>query len=201
MSVKPSEEEEKYARAEDQRRIAQMRGEIQTDQATRDMWLAVAKAVGSENVDVGRRMAGLGFDADTARILFFVPLVEVAWADGKIGYEESYRLVDVVRKKGVRATSAAYDFLSKITLNRPSEAFFEGCHAVIKDLLSQMPASQRDQEVNTLADLCVQVAKASRGFFGFGAEVSPEERTVIQEIVSELGLDQSASAKHLLKTL
>lgn len=198
---KPSEEEEKYFKAEDQRQLAALRGEIQADEATQAQWLEVAKSVGSESVDIGRRLTALGFNVETSRILFFVPLIEVAWADGKIGYEESYKLVDVVRQKGIRATSTAYDFLSKLTLNRPSEAFFEGCHEIIRDLLAQMPATQRDQEINTLADLCTVVAKASKGFFGFGADVSKEERAVVQDIINDLGLDQSSKAAQLLKNL
>lgn len=199
MPVKPSEEEEKYARAEDARHIAEMKGDFQASEAQKAAWLDIAKAVGSDDVAIGKQMAELGYNAETARILFFVPLIEVAWADGKIGYEESYRLVDVVRKKGVRATSGAYDFLSQLTLNRPSEAFFDGSNDVIRQVLAKMPDSQRDQEVSTLADLCLQVARASRGFFGFGADVSPEERDVIHEIVNTLGLDKSERASKILK--
>jgi len=70
------------------------------------------------DLEVGRRLIELGFNTDTARILFFIPLIEVAWADGKIGYEESYRIVDVVRHRGIRATSAAYDFLSQLTIHQ-----------------------------------------------------------------------------------
>jgi len=118
MTEKPSEEEEKYFRAEDQRRIAEMRGELTADEATKAEWRTVAEAVGAQDLEVGRRLIELGFNTDTARILFFIPLIEVAWADGKIGYEESYRIVDVVRHRGIRATSAAYDFLSQLTIHQ-----------------------------------------------------------------------------------
>jgi hypothetical protein len=201
MSVKPSEEEEKYFKTEDQRRIAEMRGEIQADEATKQTWLSIARGVGSEDLAVGRQLSDLGFNAETAKILFFVPLIEVAWADGKIGYEESYKLVDMVRQRGMRATSEAFDFLSKLTLNRPDAAFFDGANQVIRQVLSSMPGTQRDAEINNLADLCVQVATASRGFFGFGAAVSKEERDAIQDIIRDLGLENSSKASELLKSI
>jgi hypothetical protein len=201
MPVKPSEEEEKFIRLEEERLLKGMKHGTEVEASIRLRWTEIAKGVGSEDPSIGQRLEKLGFNADSVRILFYIPLIEVAWSDGKIGYEESYKIVDVVRKRGVRATSEAFDFLSHLTLQRPDAAFFHGCNEVIRELLGKMQAGEREQSIQTLSDLCVQVARASRGFFGLGSDVSREEREVIQEIVTELGLDQSPQTQKIIKGL
>ncbi len=201
MPVKPSEEEEKHFHRENERLLANMRGEVLADKETRERWARIAQAVGSQDLSIGHRLEDLGFDAETAGVLFLCPLVEVAWADGKVGYEEAYKLVDELRRRGMRATSAAYDFLSKLTLQRPSEEFFDGCNLVIQDLLKEMSGEEREEKITTLTQLCEEIASASRGFFGFGPKVSKEERDAIAEIIQELDLEHSPKAAELLSKL
>lgn len=201
MGFKPSEEEEKYIRQEEARKLTELRGQIVADEATLERWKALAETVGSSELGVGRRLEELGFDAETSRVLFFMPLVEVAWSDGKIGYEESYKLVDELRKRGIRATSNAYEFLNKVTLKRPSVQFFDGCNELIRSLLAELPADKRDAEITDMTQLISLVAHASRGFFGFGSEVSKEERAAVENILSELGLQHSSKAAELLRDL
>ena len=195
------EEEQKQFHQEEERLLAKMRGEDQASKEQRERWAQISAAVGSEDLTVGHRLEDLGFDKDTAAVLMFTPLVEVAWADGKVGYEESYKIVDEVRSRGIKATSAAYEFLSKITLQRPAPEFFDGCNAVIRDLLAEMSGDNREKQIGTLAELCAEVARASRGFFGFGPAVSPEERDAIGDIIKELDLEQSDKAVEILKKL
>lgn len=201
MGFKPSEEEEKYVRQEEARKLTELRGQIIADDATMARWKTLAESVGGEDLGVGRRLEELGFDAETARVLFFMPLVELAWSDGKIGYEESYKLVDELRKRGIRATSSAYEFLNRVTLSRPSVQFFDGCNELLRVLLANLPAEQRDAQVADLTGLMSLVAHASRGFFGFGSEVSKEERAAVANIVEELGLQHSSKAAELLRNL
>lgn len=201
MPVKPSEEEEKHFHEHNQRLIANMKGEELADRETRERWAQISAAVGTEDLTIGHRLEDLGFTAETVPVLFFCPLVEVAWADGKVGYEESYKIVDELRKKGIRATSAAYEFLSKITLTRPTDQFFDGCNLVIKELLSEMAGDDREKQITSLAELCAEVAGASRGFFGFGPKVSDDERDVIQDIIAALDLETSPKAVEILKKL
>jgi len=201
MPVKPSEEEEKYVRAEEARKLKKLKGEAMVAKESSAQGAEIAKAVGSSNPEIGAKLMALGFEPETAKVLYFVPLIEVAWADGKIGYEESVKVVDRARKSGIRATTAAYDFLSNLTLNRPEAAWFDGCTEVIGLLLAEMPSEKREAEIVSLSDLMVEVARASAGFFGFGADVSEEERVAIKGIVQELGLENSARSVEILKKL
>ncbi len=201
MPVKPSEPEERHFQKENERLLANLRGEVLADKETRERWARIAAAVGSKDLSLGHRLEDLGFTEETAGVLFLCPLVEVAWADGKVGYEEAYQLVEELRKRGMRATGPAYDFLSKITLERPSDEFFDGCNLVIRELLNELPEEEREQKATNLAELCAQIAEASRGFFGFGPKVTKEEREALADIVQELGLDASPTTKEILKKL
>jgi hypothetical protein len=196
---KPSEEEEKYFHQEELRQLEDLRGEIHADEDTKKRWAEIAEAVGSKELAIGRALEQLGFNAQTAPVLYFMPLLEVAWADGKLSYEESTKIVEMARMKGIRATSEAFELLSSLSLRRPSDQFFSGTNQVIRALLQALPAEEREGEINSLAQLAILVAKASRGFFGFGKAVTDDERVAIEQMVKELGLQDSSKTHELLQ--
>lgn len=201
MSTTPRSEEEKYFHDEDVRKLAELRGEADAEKKEKERWKAIADAVGSKDLQVGKTLDSLGFSPDSARVLFFIPLIEVAWADGKIGYEESYKIIDQARRSGIRATTEAFEFLSSLTLRKPEDRFFEECNGIIRKILAERPAGERESKVVSLTQLVIEVARASRGFFGFGKDITDDEKVAIEDIVADLGLEESPRVKEMLEKL
>lgn len=181
-----SDEEEKYFAEQDRRLRLGIKADIQRSQAQLEQALAVAKVVGSDDPDIGDALTELGFSVETARVLFYVPLLQVAWADGKMGFDESSLILDSARAQGLSATSPAYARLDELTRTRPSEGFFTGAIRVCRELVGKGAGFD---SASTL-DLMNKVAGAQGGFLGFGNKVSDEEKAAIDKLVRELNLSR-----------
>jgi hypothetical protein len=152
--------------------------------------IAAVTKIGDE--DVLQDLLELGFDRDTANLLHIVPLVEIAWAEGKVTERERDLILELARARGVATDTPAYRKLSEWLSVRPGEAFFARTLDAIARVLAALPADQRDATTGDLVSQCKRVAEASGGFLGVGSKISPEEAEVLEKVVSEL---QSGSSR------
>lgn len=184
---KPSEAEEEFFALENVRLRLGLKADYEHQQEEIDRFAAIAKAVGSEDICVGEALADLGFEADTAGILPLIPLVEVAWSNGKMGFDEARLILDTARGRGMSATTAAYKKLSELTDAQPNDTFFAACNKVFAELLAKMGHGADVTKHNTLT-LMTKVAEAQGGFFGLTSAIDGDEQAEIDRLVKELGL-------------
>jgi tellurite resistance protein len=142
----------------------------------------IADSVRTEDMDVAERIQKLGFDDQTARIFDLLPLVHVAWADGKIQKQERASILRVVEARGITKGSAAMVMMESLLEKQPSQTYLDETLAVLHDLLGG-----NKRRVEVMVDLCVAVAEAAGGFLGFGNPVDPDERKLLDHIAGELG--------------
>lgn len=181
MSTK---EEEKYFQQIEAERHEQKRRERELE-ALRQQERTEIKSSLHTSEDIAQEALELGFDADTARVLPLLPLIQVAWVDGKVTSPEEKSVLELAQSRGVEPNTPAYNFLRRLLLEQPSDVFFERVTNVILHMVEEDPTSWVTQ---TLPDLCLAVAKASGGFFGLFDSVSDEERLLIQELAHALEL-------------
>ena len=80
-----NEEEELYFRENDARKREALRKKMASEAAALEERRAVAESTGADtDISILDRILALGFNGDSARIFDLMPLVHVAWADGKI---------------------------------------------------------------------------------------------------------------------
>ena len=77
------DEEEKYFQAESAEKKEKLRRRRQLEAVRQKEREGIAAALNTSEACAEEAM-NLGFDADTARLLPLVPLIQVAWADGKV---------------------------------------------------------------------------------------------------------------------
>jgi tellurite resistance protein len=142
----------------------------------------IAERLRTSDLSVAERVKALGFDGETARIFDLVPMVHVAWADGKIQKGERESIMAVIDARGIRPGSAAFQMMDSLLAQPPPAAFLEETLAVLRELLG---ADLRRTEA--LVDLCYAVADAAGGFLGFGSTIDPRERELLHRISHELG--------------
>lgn len=184
---KPTDHEEEYFAKEDLRLRLGLKKTLKHDQAQVDLFNAIAKKVGCTTVESGEALHLLGFTADNVEILPLIPMLEIAWADDKMSFDESTLILDTARSRGLSSTSAAYAKLKELTESRPDNEFFEGCNRLFKEMLSQH-GEEADKERLDVRTLMTQVANVSGGFFGLTSSVSDEEEKLISELITKLGL-------------
>jgi hypothetical protein len=179
-------EEAEHFRREDAKLIEKMRararvGEIAT---------ALAAKLRVDDAELLRRVAALGLDQETGPAILVAPLVQVAWAGGKVSDAERRTVLELAAARGVTPGTPVYDKLVAWLAQRPSDELFETAMEVMRVGLAILPEQERDQHIKGIVDGCRSVAEASGGglawLLGMGDAVAPDESRVLDEITHKL---------------
>jgi uncharacterized tellurite resistance protein B-like protein len=163
-------------------RRAALRAQIDEASARLANREAIARAVGSSELTLLDRIEQLGFTGDSARVLDLLPLIHVAWADGKTDQRERATILTIVDQRGIAKDSDAALLIESLLEERPSETFLSESFALVRDL-----AAKQGNDGQRLVDLCIDIGEASGGLFGFGERVSDAEYALIQRIADAFG--------------
>ncbi len=190
MSNETNKEEERYFLQIQQERREQQRRERELAALRAQEREGIARALNTTEA-VAEEALELGFDADTARLLPLIPLIQVAWADGSVSTAEERAVLELAHERGLEPATPAYNFLTRLLQEQPSALFFERATAVILEIVSLDRSSWMSR---SLPDLCKAVAQASGGFFGLGNKVSDEEQALIDDLAQRLNLHNSSAS-------
>ena len=149
--------EEAYFRNEDAKLLDKLRQMAHLDEIA----LALGERLQVDNPDLLIRVRDAGVSLDTAAALFLAPLVQVAWAGGKVGKPEHRAVLRLAGERGIDPASPAYAQLEEWLKERPSDALFETAVDVLKHGFSVLPAAEREERIRRLLDACQEVAEAS----------------------------------------
>ena len=148
----------------------------------------IAGAVGTEDGGILDRIEQLGFTGDSARVLDLLPLIHVAWADGRVQRAERAAVLAVLVERGIPKDSDAWVLIETLLEKRPSETFLAESLSLVRDL-----AERKGESGQEVVELCARVAEASGGLLGFGKSVSAVEQSLISKVAGALG--EAAQAK------
>ncbi|PYM24330.1 MAG: hypothetical protein DMD78_09185 [Candidatus Rokuibacteriota bacterium] len=126
--------ENEFFRREDQRLIARL-AELKAAVANRE---ALAKASGISNPAVLDKLLELGIRAETVAALSLVPLVEVAWADGKLDPKERQAILDHLPNAGIAAGSTAHGLLQAWLERPPDRKLLDAWTQLVKGISAQV---------------------------------------------------------------
>ena len=179
-------EEADYFRKQDAKLLEKMRerarlGEIAT---------ALAAKLRIDDAELLRRVGELGLTQDTGAAILLAPLVQVAWAEGKVSEAERDVVLELAASRGVEPGTPVHGKLLEWLRKRPSDAVFDTAMEVMKIGFSVLPPAERDESIQGLVDGCRRVAQASGGglsrLIGIGDGVSDDESAVLDAITTKL---------------
>jgi hypothetical protein len=145
----------------------------------------MAQELGVTDAEIIAALMELGYERDTVRLLHFVPLVQLAWAEGKITPSERELILEAIRTRGVTEDNPAYAQFTSWLDTRPPEEFFDRTLRVIAALINQLPAEDSANRKRELLEYASKIAEASGGmlsFVGLSSKVSDQERAVLERI-------------------
>lgn len=152
--------------------------------AEEDRRKGLAAASGIDQEAVLDHFIELDLSAETVAALTLMPLVQVAWADGKIDEEERVAVLSAALQNGIEVDGPAYALLDHWLTTRPSatmvEAWREYASALSSQIAPELAAELRDQSLR----MARTVAEAAGGFLGLGNKVSSSEEKVLKEVES-----------------
>jgi len=131
-----------------------------------------------------------------------LPLVYVAWADGKMEDVEIEKIDEIARTRFF-FTKSAVDILDGWLKSRPSQEYFdEGLQDLF--LLAQTEEGEpliHPEELYDLLHHASAIARASGKALDAKSAVVPEEEEALLALAKVLGIDSGISWRHLLDEL
>ncbi len=136
----------------------------------------------------------IGVDRDTIRALPLLPLVQVAWADGRIQDAERGLIREVAVRYGLNQAEAG--LLESWLAKQPEEADFLLARRVLLVLWSRdREKGNAPESLDGVIRMCMCVARVAGGLFGLAFTMDPRERELIGEISRSLQLGPTLTAE------
>jgi hypothetical protein len=176
--------EEEFFRKSDAKLIEKMREKARLDEVVGEL----AKVLQVENPDLLRRVMDLGVNMSTGPAFLLAPLVQVAWAEGKVTDKERETVLRLAASRGVEKGSPAEVQLLAWLEKRPSDTVFATAIEVIKAGISHLTPKEREERVQEYVNAGRQVSESSGGIAKAlgGSGVSSEEQSVLDVVTKAL---------------
>jgi hypothetical protein len=176
-----------YFRKQDEKLLAKMRERA----ALQEIATALADKLRVDDTQLLRGVVELGLTSETGAAILLAPLVQVAWAGGKVTPAEREVVLDVARSRGVLPGTPSYLQIEAWLRERPSDPLFEMAMEVMKVAASVLPAGEREERIREVVGACRRVAEASGGGLAkllgvSSAAVSKDEAAVLEAITAKL---------------
>lgn len=113
-----------------------------------------------------------------------LPLIQVAWADGKMQKAEREAILNAAEQSGIAKGSAALEVLESWLDEAPSDELYATWKEYAGSLKETLDPAQVTNLKNRILGRAREVAEAAGGFLGFGNKVSDEEAAVLEELAA-----------------
>lgn len=173
--------EANYFRQQDADLIKKLREKADLDEIA----LALRDKLQVDNPQLLQKARDVGVTTDNVAAFFLAPLVQVAWAEGKVHRAEHDTVLKLARRRGVSPESPAYAHLEEWLRTRPSDAFFDTAVEVLKYSFAVLPPAEQEERTLSIVHACHEVAEASGGLgrlIGLGDGVSSVESATLDRI-------------------
>jgi hypothetical protein len=176
--------EEEFFRKEDAKRLEKMRETAKLQEIAG----ALAEILKVQSPELLSRTIALGINRDNAPAFLLAPLVQVAWAEGKVTEPEREAILRFARDRGIEKGSPAEAQLLAWLQSRPPQAAFDTAIEVIKAGLAEFPPKEREERIARMIQICREVSEASGGIAKAlgGSGISREEKSVLDVVSAAL---------------
>lgn len=138
----------------------------------------ISAATGIRDEQVLDRLMELEIDVQTLAALSVIPLVEVAWADGKMDNKERKAILQAADEAGIPKDGPGYHLLQNWLQEDPPDVILSVWKDYIAALADTLDKESYAQVRDNLLDRAQQVAESAGGILGLG-KISPEEQKIL----------------------
>lgn len=169
--------EEEFFKKHNEELLAAMRARLETERLSETL----SGATGITDEHVIAHLSEAGMTGATVMALALVPLVAVAWADGKL--EEPERLRIIRDPQTHELSGEARALLLNWLIEEPEPALFDTWFEYLHAIRPNLGRAGWDRlKEATVARAHAVAAAASGEPYGLGREISREEQTVLDRI-------------------
>jgi len=147
----------------------------------------LSKVSGIQDDGVLQKLVDLGIQAETVASLAAIPLVEVAWADGKVDEKERQAIRSAIESEGIRRGDIEYELLDAWLARKPEPKLLDAWKHYVEGLCTALSSEERTALKRELLEHARAIAEASGGFLGLGNKISPAEAAVLRSLAEAFG--------------
>jgi tellurite resistance protein len=159
----------------------------------------LGEVLGTRDEGILQDLQALGYTTDIIQILFAVPLIAVAWADGEVSKRER-SLIQELAGVSQSDNAAAHHQLKQWLDKKPPQDFLERSLRIISSLLKTLPPDEESDRGRELLTSATRIAEASGGFLGLGS-ISATERALIERVAREIENAHAEAARNIAQRL
>jgi hypothetical protein len=142
----------------------------------------LAEISGIEDDEVLQKIVDLGIDLGSWAAISLIPLVEIAWADGKVDEKERRAVMSAAEANGILPGSPSFTLLETWLSHRPDGRVMEAWGGYIVDLCASLGPAEVESVKAKVIGRARGVASSTGGFLGLGPKISTEEEIVLTEL-------------------
>ncbi|HUT13994.1 MAG TPA: hypothetical protein VMY37_02470 [Thermoguttaceae bacterium] len=155
--------------------------------AAKERKQALAEASGITDEDLLGQLDKLNLGPETLAALSLVPLIAVAWADGKMDAKERQAVLAAAEQKDIQADHPGHQLLEGWLQRPPDKKLLKVWKDYVAALGETLSESARSALKQDLLGRARAVAEAAGGMLGLGSKVSKSEQAVLAELEEALG--------------
>jgi hypothetical protein len=141
---------------------------------------------GIKNEVILKKLVELNIRPELVAAITLVPIIEVAWADGKLDEEEK-KIILKISAGHFGAEHQIPDILIKEWLvQKPVQAMLDAWIHYIKGLVEKMSPDEKSALKKSIISQAREVAEASGGFLGLN-KVSAQEEKMLKQLEKAFG--------------
>lgn len=133
------------------------------------------------------RFDQLNMDSETVAALALVPMIRVAWADGKLEESERAAVLRAAKDAGLEESQPSYQWLLTWLEAPPDEELVKAWTEYVVALRDTLSPEDCQELAVGLLERAREVALAAGGFLGFTNPISPEEQKILDEMKATFG--------------
>ena len=183
--------EESYFQKRERELIEKQREKVALERARQKLY---EKTV-ITNDEIIEALEDLGYNHETVRLLHLMPVIYIAWADGRMKTKERKMILEVARLAGIAEGSEADARLTSLLETAPSEETWEASFLAIQAVLRVSSSEQTERIRRDVLSYSDDIASLSKGLFGLDLLASGTEKAALERVVKELASHESKAAK------
>ncbi|HSL19245.1 MAG TPA: alpha-amylase family protein [Methylomirabilota bacterium] len=142
---------------------------------------ALKEAMNLDDEQVIDALIAFDVRAETVAAFSIVPLVEVAWADGKIQPKERAAIIRAAEERGIQDGTPNHDLLESWLDHQPDQALMDTWKAYAHELHESLDPDVSAALKERMIARARGVAEAAGGFLGLG-KISDAEQAILDEL-------------------
>jgi len=144
----------------------------------------IRDATGITDEAVLAEMAGLGIRVETLSALTLIPLIDVAWADGKMDERERKAVLEGAVATGIPLGSTSYKLLEIWTEDAPPPDLVNAWHGYTREFCKQLTAEETERMEANILGRARDVALAAGDVLDRAPHISGEEDACLSALAA-----------------